>query len=67
MLLTEAKLKRMILEEQAKLENRPVEVTPEYLNSLISEEFERVESRRRIQEAARYLRRERRNSSRRRK
>ena len=64
MKITESKLKRIIMEEVASLNNEPVIVTPEYLNSIIKEEFQRVQSRKRIQEAARKLRR---RSSRRRR
>ena len=64
MKITESKLKRIIMEEVASLNNEPVIVTPEYLNSIIKEEFQRVQSRKRIQETARKLRR---RSSRRRR
>tara|TARA_B100000212_G_scaffold9485_2_gene7011 strand:+ start:1462 stop:1680 length:219 start_codon:yes stop_codon:yes gene_type:complete len=65
MKLTESTLKRIILEEQAKLTGMPMKVTPEYINRIIKEELEAFNQekrlqesrRRRIQEAARNRRR----------
>ena len=67
MRISESKLKRIILEEAAKIENRPVVASPGYINSIIKEELElhrkrkslqeRKLKRRRIQETARKLRR----------
>lgn len=71
MKLTESKLRRIILEEQARLSGQPINVTPEYINRIIKEELElhrarklqearRIRKAKRIQEAARKVRRARR-------
>jgi len=73
MKLTESKLRRIILEEQARLSGQPIKVTPAYINMIIKEELElhrsrklqearRIKKAKRIQEAARKVRRARRNN-----
>ena len=53
MKLTESTLKRIILEEQAKLTGEPMKVTPEYINRIIKEELEAFNKEKRLQEARR--------------
>ena len=65
MKLTESKLRRIILEEQARLSGKPIKVTPAYINMIIKEELElhrerKLQEARRIQETARKVRRARR-------
>tara|TARA_Y100000592_G_scaffold20349_1_gene31187 strand:- start:318 stop:512 length:195 start_codon:yes stop_codon:yes gene_type:complete len=60
MKLTESKLKRIILEEQAKLTGQPLKITAEYLNRIIKEEYQKHLSEQRIQETARKVRKARR-------
>ena len=52
MKLTESKLRRIILEEQARLSGQPIKVTPAYINMIIKEELELHRSRK-LQEARR--------------
>ncbi len=65
MKLTESKLRRIILEEQARLSGQPIKVTPAYINMIIKEELElhrarKLQEAKRIQETARKVRRARR-------
>ena len=53
MKLTESTLKRIILEEQAKLTGEPMKVTHEYINRIIKEELEAFNKEKRLQEARR--------------
>lgn len=57
MKITEKQLKRIIAEEMQKMssssEDRVVKVTPEYLNSIIKEEYDNFNRKKRIQEARR--------------
>tara|TARA_B100000214_G_scaffold337190_1_gene281612 strand:- start:444 stop:653 length:210 start_codon:yes stop_codon:yes gene_type:complete len=67
MKLTESKLRRIILEEQARLSGQPIKVTPAYINMIIKEELElhrarKLQEAKRIQETARKVRRARRNN-----
>ena len=67
MKLTESKLRRIILEEQARLSGQPMKVTPAYINMIIKEELElhrerKLQEAKRIQETARKVRRARRNN-----
>tara|TARA_B100000902_G_scaffold381888_1_gene418929 strand:+ start:602 stop:796 length:195 start_codon:yes stop_codon:yes gene_type:complete len=60
MKLTESKLKRIILEEHARLTGEPLRITAEYLNRIIKEEYQNHLKNKRIQETARKVRRARR-------
>jgi hypothetical protein len=71
MKLTESKLRRIILEEQARLSGKPMQVNAAYINRIIKEELElhrsrklqeakRIRKVKRIQEAARKVRKARR-------
>jgi len=60
MKLTESKLKRIILEERARLTGEPLRITAEYLNRIIKEEYQKHLKKKRIQETARRVRRSRR-------
>ena len=66
MKITSSQLRRIILEEMRNVKrqrlqeaagNRPVRITPEYLNRIIREEYSAFQSRKRLAEARRRQRR----------
>ena len=66
MKITASQLRRIILEEMSNVRkqrlqeaasNKPVRITPEYLNRIIREEFEAFQNRQRLAESRRRRRR----------